>query len=78
MPLPFFTSPERLALIGFLAGYSGLTREAYSLDLRQFGTWCAEHHLALFCARRADIESFARHLEMKGRARATSLVAWAL
>ena len=49
---PFVTSPERLALIGFLAGYSGLTREAYALDLRQFATWCAEHHLALFCARR--------------------------
>jgi hypothetical protein len=25
---------ERLALAGFLAGYSGLTREAYTLDLR--------------------------------------------
>jgi len=69
---PFFTSPERLALTGFLAGYSGLTREAYALDLRQFATWCAEHHVALFCARRADIESFARHLEVRGRARATS------
>jgi site-specific recombinase XerD len=68
---PFFTSPERFALTGFLAGYSGLTREAYALDLRQFATWCAEHHLALFCARRADIESFGRELEAKGRSRAT-------
>ena len=32
---PVFTSTERLALAGFLAGYSGLTREAYELDLRQ-------------------------------------------
>jgi site-specific recombinase XerD len=32
---------------------------------------CAERHLALFCARRADIESFGRDLEARGRARAT-------
>ena len=31
-----FTDPERLALAGFLAGYRGLTRDAYALDLRQF------------------------------------------
>ena len=37
---PAFTDPERLALAGFLAGYRGLTREAYALDLRQFTTWC--------------------------------------
>ncbi len=30
---PVFTEPERLALAGFLAGYTGLTREAYALDL---------------------------------------------
>ena len=33
---PAFTDPERLALAGYLAGYRGLTREAYVLDLRQF------------------------------------------
>ena len=27
---------EQLALAGFLAGYSGLTRDAYTLDLRQY------------------------------------------
>ena len=31
--VPVFTNTERLALAGFLAGYSGLTREAYELDL---------------------------------------------
>jgi len=44
---PAFTYPERLALAGFLAGYRGLTREAYTLDLRQFTSWCrarAEAH----------------------------------
>ena len=28
---PAFTDPERLALAGYLAGYRGLTREAYAL-----------------------------------------------
>jgi hypothetical protein len=37
---PAFTDAERLALAGFLAGYRGLTREAYALDLRQFTAWC--------------------------------------
>ena len=68
---PAFTDPERLALAGFLAGYRGLTREAYALDLRQFTTWCRARCLAFFSVRRADIESFARDLEARGRARAT-------
>jgi integrase/recombinase XerD len=68
---PVFTSTERLALAGFLAGYSGLTREAYELDLRQYASWCQQHQLRLFAARRADIECFARDLETRGRARAT-------
>ena len=33
---PVFTNTERLALAGFLAGYSGLTCQAYELDLRQY------------------------------------------
>jgi integrase/recombinase XerD len=37
---PVFTNTERLALAGFLAGYSGLTRQAYELDLRQYASWC--------------------------------------
>ena len=68
---PAFTSTERLALAGFLAGYSGLTRQAYELDLRQYLTWCQQHHVQLFAAHRADIECFARDLETRGRARAT-------
>ncbi|MGH3305640.1 MAG: site-specific integrase [Streptosporangiaceae bacterium] len=69
--VPVFTGPERLALAGFLAGYTGLTREAYTLDLRQFAGWCRPHDIPLFGARRADIECFARDLEARGRARAT-------
>jgi site-specific recombinase XerD len=68
---PVFTNAERLALAGFLAAYSGLTRQAYELDLRQYASWCQQHHLRLFEARRADIENFARDLEARGRARAT-------
>ena len=68
---PVFANTERLALAGFLAGYSGLTRQAYELDLRQFAGWCQQHQLRLFQARRADIELFARDLEARGRARAT-------
>jgi hypothetical protein len=68
---PVFTNTERLALAGFLAGYSGLTREAYELDLRQYASWCHQHHIRLFQARRPDIECFARDLETRGRARAT-------
>jgi integrase/recombinase XerD len=66
-----FTPVEEETLAGFLAGYSGLTREAYQLDLRQYVHWCARRQVALFGARRADIEGFGRHLEALGRARAT-------
>jgi integrase/recombinase XerD len=66
-----FTTEEEQALIGFLAGYGGLTRDAYQLDLRQWVQWCAERQVALFGARRADIEGFGRALEARGRARAT-------
>jgi site-specific recombinase XerD len=64
------STDEQLALAGFLAGYSGLTRDAYP-------STCAStspvHRSpgAVFGARRADIECFARHLESLGRARAT-------
>ena len=66
-----FSPEEEVALVGFLAGYGGLTRDAYTLDLRQYVAWCTERGLALFGARRSDIETFGRHLEGLGRARAT-------
>jgi hypothetical protein len=53
-----FSETERVALAGLLAGYSGLTRDAYTLDLRQYTSWCAERGLHLFTARRADIDCF--------------------
>jgi hypothetical protein len=63
---PAFSDAERYALAAFLAGYRGLTREAYALVLRQFIAWCQEHRLRLFAVRRADIECFGRDLERWG------------
>jgi integrase len=68
---PLFTDGERMALAGFLAGYSGLTRDAYTLDLRQYTSWCTQHGVHLFTAKRADVERFGRDMESHGRARAT-------
>ena len=64
---PVFTDSGRLALAGYLAGYRGLTREACTLDLRQFTNWCRHRPVSLFAVRRADIETYARDLEAKGR-----------
>ena len=64
---PACSDAERLALAGFLAGYRGLTREAYALDLRQFTSWARARSLSQFAVRRADIEGFARDLEARGR-----------
>ena len=66
-----FTNPEALALTGFLAGYSGLTRDAYALDLRLYAAWVTTAGMRLFDVRRAHIEAFARDMEAHGRARAT-------
>jgi len=61
----------RVAMGGFLAGYSGKTLEAYGLDLRQWSQWCFDHDLDLFEVRRAHIELFVRWLEETGRAKST-------
>ena len=61
----------RVAVGGFLAGYTGQTFDSYALDLRQWVRWCAEHDLDLFEVRRAHIELFARWLEEAGKAKAT-------
>ena len=66
-----FSDLELPTLAGFLGGYSGLTREAYALDLRQFAQWGHDRRIALFAVARSDIEAFARNLEDRGRARAT-------
>ena len=65
---PAFTDAERLALAGFLAGYRGLTRDAYALDLRQFTIWCRARSLNLFAVRRCrHRKCFARELRSARR-----------
>ena len=55
---PAFADAERYALAAFLAGYRGLTREAYALDLRQFiVSLLAINGLRVSEALGADIES---------------------
>ena len=66
---PLFSQDEQAALAGFLAGYSGLTRDAYTLDLRMYTAWCVQRGLHLFTARRADIECLGHDMETAGRAR---------
>ena len=68
---PVMSEAEQTTLLGFLAGYRGYTRDAYTLDLRQFTSWCWQRQHRLFEVRRVDIECFARDLEDRGKARAT-------
>ena len=49
---PIMSEAEQTTLLGFLAGYRGYTRDAYTLDLRQFTAWCWQHHHRLFEVRR--------------------------
>ena len=60
---PVMSEAEQTTLLGFLAGYRGYTRDAYTLDLRQFTAWCWQRQHRLFEVRRVDIECFARELE---------------
>ena len=69
---PRDTTPEVRVVAGYLAGFSGRTREAYTLDLRMFYRWCDEHRLALLRITRTHIELYARELEELGRAPATT------
>jgi len=66
---PAVTGPGRLALAGYLAGYRGLTRDACPLGLRQVTTWCRARSVPWSAVRRAGIESSARDLQARGRAR---------
>lgn len=60
-----------LAAAGFLAGYTGRTREAYTVDLRRWGAFCETNGLAVLAARRPHIELFARQMEAENFAPAT-------
>jgi integrase/recombinase XerD len=58
---------ERMAVVGFLAGYTGSTRVSYTTDLRLFAEWCASNGVRLLDVKRAHLELYARHLEASGR-----------
>jgi hypothetical protein len=40
---PVLSDVERMTMLGFLAAYRGYTRDAYTLDLRQFTAGCWQH-----------------------------------
>ena len=61
----------RLAIAGFLAGYTNPTRASYTTDLRVFTIWCQEHNLELLEVTRAHLELFARAMETDGKMRST-------
>lgn len=63
--------PLELAAMGFLARYRGLTLDAYTLDLKTYFAWCADHQLQPLQATRPHLELFIRHLEQTGLASAT-------
>lgn len=63
-PEPFDRfSGAHLAAAGFLARYSGRTREAYAADLRGYLAWCTTRQLDVFTATRPHIELYVRWLE---------------
>ena len=62
---------DRLALVGFLAGYSGPTRDSYRTDLRLFTVWLIARQVRLLEVQRTHIELYGRWLEEQGRALST-------
>ena len=62
---------ERMAVAGFLAGYTGSTRVGYATDLRIFTHWLNQHGLGLFDVQRVHLELFARAMEADGKMRST-------
>ena len=68
---PTFTDAERLALAGYLAGHPRSDARGLHPRPQAVRRWCQAQSMPLFSVRRADIETFARELEARGRARAT-------
>lgn len=62
---------ERVAVAGFLAGYTGGTRASYATDLRLFTHWCTTGGVRLLDVKRAHLELFARQMETDGRMSST-------
>lgn len=56
-------SDEELAVVGFLARYSGHTRSRYESGLRLLFAWCYQHRTPVLEMKRPLLEKFARDLE---------------
>lgn len=54
---------EELAVVGFLARYSGDTRKRYGTELRLLFAWCSQHRIPVLQIKRPQLELFARDLE---------------
>ena len=61
-PMPMF-GPVQLAAAGFLARYSGRTRDAYALDLKTYFAWCAARGTEVFEMTRPHVEVYVRWME---------------
>jgi site-specific recombinase XerD len=62
-----------LAAVGFLARYSGPTRDAYALDLKSYFAWCGSRNAEVFEMTRPHIELYVRWMEEeRGYAPATT------
>lgn len=58
--------------IGFLAGYTGRTRETYTADLNTFLVWCADQQVDALAATRAHLDFYIRWMqEVRGLAPST-------
>jgi integrase/recombinase XerD len=61
-PMPMF-GPVQLAAAGFLARYSGRTRDAYAPDLKTYFAWCAARGTEVFEMTRPHVEVYVRWME---------------
>jgi integrase/recombinase XerD len=67
----FEVDEAHLAVVSFLARYSGRTLEAYRHDLRGFFQWATDHGITVMHASRAHIELFRAWMEDRGLAAST-------
>jgi integrase/recombinase XerD len=70
---PALAGDDQLGVLaaGFLLGYHGRTREAYTADLRHFAAFCAAHELRPLHATRAQLAAYTETLRRSGAAPAT-------
>ena len=60
-------STQRVAIAGFLVGYTSNTHASRTTDLRIFARWCRDNRLMLLAVRRVHLELFARWMESEHR-----------